>query len=139
MPAFKHSLMVEWGDCDALGIVFYPAYFRWMDATFHRLTKAAGFDRKTLEARDGVAGCPLVDARCSFVSPVRFYDELDILATVEKLGGSSMTLNYRFERDGKHIAEGVETHVFVRETANGLGKAPIPDDIRQALEAFMND
>ena len=23
---------VEWGDCDPAGIIFYPTYYRWMDA-----------------------------------------------------------------------------------------------------------
>ena len=23
---------VHWGDCDPAGIIFYPTYFRWMDA-----------------------------------------------------------------------------------------------------------
>ena len=27
---------VEWGDCDPAGIIFYPTYYRWMDAASWR-------------------------------------------------------------------------------------------------------
>ena len=27
----RFECRVHWGDCDPLGIIFYPTYFRWMD------------------------------------------------------------------------------------------------------------
>ena len=28
----RFACQVQWGDCDPAGIIFYPTYFRWMDA-----------------------------------------------------------------------------------------------------------
>ena len=46
--AFEMERIVEWGDCDAAGIAFYPAFFRWMDAAFHLMTEADGWRQAAL-------------------------------------------------------------------------------------------
>ena len=37
---------VEWGDCDPAGIIFYPTYYRWMDAASWHLFAEAGRKKK---------------------------------------------------------------------------------------------
>ena len=36
--------LVEFGDCDPAGIVFYPNFLRWMDAAALHFFRAAGVD-----------------------------------------------------------------------------------------------
>ncbi len=38
---------VHWGDCDPAGIIFYPTYFRWIDAASWALFELAGFASRT--------------------------------------------------------------------------------------------
>lgn len=33
----RRTLQVEWGDCDAAGIVHFPRYFAWFDAVLQQL------------------------------------------------------------------------------------------------------
>ena len=65
MPIARHVVRIEWGDCDAAGITFYPNYFRWFDAAAWRLFGQAGFDAATLMASRGVF-LPIVEAGARF-------------------------------------------------------------------------
>ena len=62
-------MTIEWGDCDSAGIVFYPNYFRWFDASFHHLLRANGLDPRVLTERYGIIGTPIADAGARFVRP----------------------------------------------------------------------
>src|SRR6202051_1069698 len=62
----RHEITVEWGDCDPAGIVYYPAYFRWIDQATYRLFLAAGLKRDDITSGQWKEGTPLVHAECSF-------------------------------------------------------------------------
>ncbi len=66
-----HAVEVSFGDCDPAGIVFYPNYFRWMDATVHRLLqeRAGGHARLRRELR--AVGIGMMDVGKNFRMPVR--------------------------------------------------------------------
>src|SRR5262245_3663688 len=63
----KRLIRVQWGDCDPAGIVFYPRYFEWFDAsTILLFEKATGLTKiKMLEKYNG-AGMALLEARAVF-------------------------------------------------------------------------
>lgn len=136
MAPFATSRGVDWGDCDPAGIVFYPAYFRWMDSAFHELTAALGFDQRRLQEAFGLQGTPLVDAGCAFKAPASYGDRLDIEVAVTRIGTSGISLCYRFRQDRLLVAEGREARVFVRMTEKGIEKADIPAALRPGLESF---
>ena len=104
---------VDWGDCDAAGIVFYPNYFRWMDSTFHQLGTALGFGHNDLPGM-GVFATPLKDVGAQFSAPSRFGQRLAIAASVARLGTSSFQMRYRFTLEDRLIAEGHEDRVCVK-------------------------
>ena len=136
MAPFATSRGVDWGDCDPAGIVFYPAYFRWMDSACHELTAALGFDQRRLQEAFGLQGTPLVDAGCAFKAPASYGDRLDIEVAVTRIGTSGISLCYRFRQDRRLVAEGREARVFVRMTEKGIEKADIPAALRPGLESF---
>lgn len=127
---------IEWGECDAAGIVFYPNYFRWMDAAFHAFGRKLGVSQRDLVAR-GYLGTPLVEAGCRFVSPARYDDLMEIGVEVASVGRSSLRLVYRFAVDGRATAEGHEARAFVAETEAGLVAREMPEEIRAALSAEL--
>ncbi len=47
---------VEWGDCDPAGIVFYPNFYAWFDASSHALLDALGFSHALLRERFSIIG-----------------------------------------------------------------------------------
>ncbi|MFD1913368.1 acyl-CoA thioesterase [Halodurantibacterium flavum] len=136
MPAFRTRRIIEWGECDAAGIVFYPNYFRWMDATFHLLSQECGFDQNSLATEHDLLGTPLIEAKCQFLAPARFYDPLTIAARIDGLTRTSLTLLYAFAVDTVTVAEGREVRAFVAGKPPALQKADIPAAIRMELERF---
>ena len=56
----RFRLRIEWGDCDAAGIVFYPRYFAWFDAATFRLFARTGLSMRALWQKYGAVGTPLV-------------------------------------------------------------------------------
>lgn len=138
MSAIVSTRQVEWGDCDALGIVFYPNYFRWMDAAFHAWSPGIGFTQRSLEPDYGLAGTPLIDVGCRFQSPASYGDVLTVEMRVASVGNSSVRMDYRFLVGQRATAEGYEVRVFVGpDGKGGLAKAPIPDALRRAFEAVQ--
>ncbi|WMS42404.1 thioesterase family protein [Acuticoccus sp. MNP-M23] len=136
--AYETERLVEWGDCDAAGIVFFPNFYRWIDGHYHRFTKACAFyDQRTLLADHGLLGTPLRDTGCTFHAPARFGDVLTIASKLTKLGTTSLSLTYVFTRNGTLVAKGMETRVMVREVDGVIAKAPIPDAVRSRLAPLV--
>jgi len=133
MTSFQRTRLVEWGDCDAAGIVYYPNFYRWMDGAYHHLTTTLGFDQRTLVNEHGLLGTPLVDTGCTFATPASFGDELTIAMRLTSLGASSVRLAYTFSRGATTVATGHEARVFVRAVPGGIEKAAIPEPIRTAF------
>lgn len=136
--AFEQQRIIEWGDCDAAGIVFYPNYFRWIDACFHALGRAAGFDQTSLARDHGLIGTPLVEAALRFRAPARYHETLTVQARITRLGHSGLTLAYALSVEGRAVAEGREVRVFAATAEDGrLRPAPIPAAIRAALSPHV--
>ena len=72
----EKKLLVEWGHCDAAGIVFYPNYLAWFDDCTTALFANAGMPIRAFFGRRGSSGVPLVDVRVKFIVPSTFGDEL---------------------------------------------------------------
>src|SRR3989442_1569891 len=56
---------VHWGDCDPAGIIFYPTYFRWMDAATWAFFESVGYTPRRM--REEHLSMPLVSADCQFL------------------------------------------------------------------------
>ena len=66
---------VEFGDCDPAGIVFYPNYFRWMDASTLHFFRAAGIPAwQQLAIETGIIGTPIVDVSARFLRTASYGD-----------------------------------------------------------------
>ena len=131
-----HPLHIEWGDCDAAGIVFYPRYFAWFDACTFHLFARTGLPMRALWEKYGSVGTPLVDASARFIVPSRWGDDLVCESGVSQWGESSFTVQHRLMKGGKLAVEGTEKRVWVvpHPTEKGRIKgAPIPREIAAAL------
>ncbi|MCF3933064.1 hypothetical protein L1787_06500 [Acuticoccus sp. M5D2P5] len=140
MTIFRRTRIIEWGECDAAGIVYYPNFYRWMDGHYHHLTVSLGFDQRSLQTDFGLLATPLIDTGCTFAVPASYGDELRIDLAIAHIGTTSLRLDYRFSRDETPIAKGFEARVFVVRLADGtIEKAPIPPAIRTMLEPYLSD
>lgn len=127
---------VEWGDCDPAGIIYYPTYYRWMDAACWHLLATLGFDAARMRA-EGLSP-PLVHAECGFERSPRFGETVWVRSAIERVGGKSFTVAHRFEReaDGAALASGREVRVWCRYEAgpgSPLRGVAVPEVLRGAI------
>ncbi|MEM8664685.1 MAG: thioesterase family protein [Pseudomonadota bacterium] len=132
MP-FETTRLVDWGDCDAAGIVFYPNFYRWMDGHFHQFTEARlGFDQRTWRAYD-MLGTPLRHTACTFHYPARFGDTLTVSSAVTGQSDRSFSMAYTFSLSGRLVAEGSEVRVCVAERDGVLKAVPFPEAVSRLI------
>ena len=93
MKSFTYTMRVEFGDCDPAGIVWFPNFFRWIDAASRHFFVQCGLPPwRELEAERGILGTPLVDTRARFVRTASYGDVLDIETHVGEWRDKSFTL-----------------------------------------------
>jgi len=129
---------LAWGDCDPAGIIYYPTYYRWMDAATWALVAQAGFPAARMRA--GQFTLPLVDSQCEFLSSPTFGDECEVRSHVSRWGRSSFTVSHEVVLPGEErlLARGSESRVWCQyESGPGsaLRSVRIPDEVRAALGA----
>ena len=139
-----YTVRVEFGDCDPARIVWFPNFFRWIDAASRHFFVACGVPswietEKTL----GVIGTPLVDTHAKFVKTASYGDTLAIQVSVAEWREKSFVQRYRVlrERPGGGepdlIMECDEVRIFAGRRADNpeaIRALPIPAEIRRLCE-----
>ena len=126
----KERLTVEWGDCDPLGIMFYPQSFRWFDNATHHLFDAAGRPMNSLEKHYGIVGCPLVDVGASFKAPLAWLSTIHVESRIAEWRNKSFVVSHTVWIGETVAIEGREVRVFVARNGDGLKGVAIPDDLK---------
>ena len=125
---------VEFGDCDPAQIVFYPNYFRWMDAASLHYFRAVGVANwHQREAADGVLGMPLVDAQATFKATATYGDEIEVETSIVEWRRKSVVLQHLIRRGDVLLVEGREIRVFARrhpDDPHRIQAVEPPADIR---------
>jgi acyl-CoA thioester hydrolase len=131
---FRHRTRVRWAECDLQGVAFYPNYLAWFDVALTELWRAGGLPYG--EMIEGGADLLVAEASIRYRASARFDEEIDLLATVIRLGSSSITTSMAIERvdDGALLAEGELRHVCV--DPRSMKKREIPERLRDALAPF---
>src|SRR3954470_1092433 len=131
------TIWVEWGDCDPAGIVFYPRYFAFFDASTAALfSRALGMTKSEILKQYGIIGFPMVDTRARFIIPSSFGDEITIRTTVTEFRRSSFDVHHRLLKTDALAVEGFETRVWTGvdpEDPDKLRSRPIAAEIIERL------
>jgi acyl-CoA thioester hydrolase len=132
---FRHRLRVRWSECDLQGVVFYPNYLAYLDHTVTELWREAVGPYTEMVPKHGV-DMVVAEASMRYRDSARFDEELEISASLTRLGDTSITTAFRIERasDGALLTEGELRHVFV--DPDSFGKSAMPERVRAALERF---
>ena len=133
----RFACEVYWGDCDPAGIIFYPTYFRWMDAATWAFMASVGYTPKRM--REEHLAMPLVGADCQFLAPALQGDRCEVRSRIARFGGASFAVAHDIVRaDGTTLAKGSEKRVWGRFTS-GPGTPmkghPIPDEVKTLFAA----
>jgi len=122
---------VEWAQCDAAGIVFYPHFYTWFDQGTERLFTANRLSYAELRRDFGVVGMPLVETGARYEHACKLGDRLELDTWVEEWAGRSFVVKHRVRHaDGRTALEGFERRVWAVPdpgSPRGLRALPIPE------------
>jgi 4-hydroxybenzoyl-CoA thioesterase len=126
------TIHIEWGDCDPLGIVYFPRYFEFFDACTNALFEAAGLPKQELLRKYEIAGIPLVDAHARFLLPSSFGETVVVETAIVKWGTSSFSVEHRLYKGELLAVEGFEKRVWVVRAPldpRGIHSEAIPSEV----------
>ena len=127
---------IMWGDLDSLGIVFYPRFYEWIDASGHLFFEALGFSLDRVWEQRGIC-FGLVETSSSYLSPGRYHQEIRIDTSVAQLSDKTVTLDHLIiDADTEGVmVKGREKRICLDVSDPAAFHArDIPADIHQALE-----
>jgi 4-hydroxybenzoyl-CoA thioesterase len=141
-----YTQKVEFGDCDPARIVWFPNFFRWIDAASRHFFIACGVPPwHETERTLGIIGTPLVDTHAKFIKTASYGDVLQIHTSIAEWRGKSFVQHYRVTREriegdtsvADIIMECDEVRIFAGRRADNpqaIRALPIPDEIRRLCE-----
>lgn len=132
---FIKPYIIRLSHCDPTGYVFYPHYFHIFNALvedwFYEGLDVA-FDKLLMERQLAV---PSVKLETTFLKPTRMGETVDFWLTVSHLGRSSVRFTMGVDKEGEQRVRMNRVIVCVDQRS---GKAvPVPQDIREKIQAFM--
>lgn len=125
----------RWADIDAYGHMNNARYFELIDTVVNNhLDRATGTDIRRLPAIGVVA-----EVGCRYFAEITYPEPVDLGVAVKRIGSSSIVYQIGlFQGDGeKASAEGSFVHVYVNNLDPARPVAPIPVEIRAAVQLLM--
>lgn len=137
---FRMTRRVEFADTDMGNLVHFSRFFVFMETTEHEFLRSLGTTVHFEDAGRKI-GWPRLEARCQYLSPARYGDELDIHLRVKRKGRRSMTYDFTFMIDDRLIAHGrIASICCVLDGPDGLEAIPIPPRLASQLtEATLDE
>lgn len=134
----RREHVIEWGQCDAAGIVFYPQYYVMFDACTSLLFERAGWPRGSMFREFDIHGLPLVETSAKYSFPLRFGDHVTIETRVAEWKRTSFVVRHDILKDGKAAVEGTEIRVWAGRHPDDPARMkamPIPEEVVRRLSA----
>jgi 4-hydroxybenzoyl-CoA thioesterase len=126
------QVQVEFGDCDPARIVWFPNFFRWIDAASRHFFITCGVPpwHETAQTM-GMIGTPLVDTHASFKKTASYGDVLQIHTSIAEWRSKSFVQSYRIMRGEDEIMTCQEVRIFEADKeGGGIRALPVPESIR---------
>jgi len=118
---------IRWADADAAGRLHFPRMFEYFEDAEAELLKKAGFSSERREY-----DFPRVHVECQFKSILALYAPFWLVATVGKLGRSSIRFDYQVFADESRTVVACEGSMTVVAVKNGKA-VEMPRELRDAL------
>src|SRR5262245_65873706 len=114
MLSNERLIRVQCVVCDPAGIVFYPRYFEWLDAsTILLFERATGLTKIKMLEKYGGSGLALLEARAVFKVASQYGDDIRIETRVTEFKRSALLVQHRVTRaDGALAPEAFGTRVW---------------------------
>lgn len=128
------EVQVHFGDCDPAGIVFFPNFSRWMDASsLHFFMRCGVPPWRELVKTTGIIGNPLLEINTKFIRPATYGETLQIHTSVIEWREKVFIHKHLVMRGDTLLCEGRETRAFVIHPPgepDRIKSIPIPEDIK---------
>lgn len=132
--AAVYAVEVMFGDCDPAGIVFFPNFSKWMDASSLNFFVKRGVPTwRDLYKATGIIGTPLLEIHTRFISPATYGERLQIYTSIQEWRSKVFIQKHIVKRGDTLVCEGTETRAFcVRhpDDASRIKAVAVPDEIR---------
>ena len=129
-----YEMEVMFGDCDPAGIVFFPNFSKWMDASSLNFFVKCGVPTwRDLYKTTGIIGTPLLEINTRFISPATYGERLRVHTSIQEWRSKVFIQKHIVTRGDTLICEGTETRAFcIRhpDNPNGIKAVAVPADIR---------
>lgn len=128
------DVLVNFGDCDPAGIVFFPNFSRWMDAASLNFFVACGIPVwSELVKSTGIVGTPVLEINVTYASAARYGETLSIATSIAEWRDKVFVQRHLVTRGLTTICEGREVRAFVTRHPDDplrIRAIRVPDDIR---------
>ncbi len=129
-----YSVNVMFGDCDPAGIVFFPNFAKWMDASSLNFFMQSGVPPwRELVKTTGIIGTPLLEINTKFMRPATYGETLQIHTSIEEWRDKVFVHRHLIQRGDELLCEGGEVRAFcmrLPDDPDRIKAIPIPADIK---------
>ena len=129
-----YEIRVQFGDCDPAGIVFFPNFSKWMDASsLHFFMECGVPPWRELVKTTGIIGTPLLEIHTKFMRPATYGETLQIHTTIQEWRHKVFIQKHVVRRGDDLLCEGLETRAFVihpPEDPQRIKAIAVPEDIK---------
>lgn len=129
-----YRVAVEFGDCDPAGIVYFPNFFRWIDAASRHFFIGCGVPPwQATEQTHGIIGTPLVDVQARFVRTASYGDALEIDTSIAEWRQKSFQMRHVVRRGADTLVDATEVRVFARRVdgdRHRIQAVPVPPEFK---------
>ena len=129
-----YEVQVVFGDCDPAGIVFFPNFSRWMDASSLNFFVQCGvLPWRELVKTTGIIGTPLLEIHTKFNRPATYGETLQVHTSVEEWRSKVFMHRHIVKRGDVLIWEGTETRAFCQRVPGDpdrIQAIAVPPDIK---------
>lgn len=128
----RMDMRLTYADCDPAKIIYFAAWFPWMERVHSEWMYLNGMRQDTMEERHGFATITRA-AECEYLAPASLFQRIRISMGIGHIGRSSFRVEARMLRldDDVVVAQGSIT-VVTLDTTNTV--IPIPDPLRRLLQ-----
>ena len=128
------EVQVQFGDCDPAGIVFFPNFSKWMDASSLNFFVQCGvLPWRELVKTTGIVGTPLLEIHTKFMRPATYGETIQIHTSVQEWRDKVFIHRHIVKRGDELLCEGTETRAFVVRPPgepDRIKAIPVPEDIK---------
>jgi 4-hydroxybenzoyl-CoA thioesterase len=129
-----YEVQVMFGDCDPAGIVFFPNFSKWMDASSLNFFVQCGVPpwRELVKTR-GIIGTPLLEIHTKFMRTATYGEQLQVHTSIAEWREKVVIQKHTVIRGETVLCEGLETRAFcIRhpDDPDRIKAIAVPEDIR---------